>query len=38
MSHMRTPEQKFRRRLNEEKTILDLEPAIKKTIFQKIVE
>jgi len=38
MSYTRTPEQKFRRKLNEEKTILDLELAIKKARFQKIVE
>jgi len=38
MSHMRTSEQKFRRMLNEEKTILDLELAVKKARFQKIVE
>ena len=38
MSYTRSPEQKFRRMLNEEKTILDLELAVKKAIFQKIVE
>jgi len=35
MSYTRTPEQKFRRKLNEEKTILDLELAIKKQDFKK---
>lgn len=35
MSYIRTPEQRFRRMLNEEKTILDLELAVKKARFQK---
>ncbi len=35
MSKMRTPEQKSRKMLKEETTIIDLEMAIKKELFRK---
>jgi hypothetical protein len=35
MMKIRTSEQKFRKMLNEEKTIVDLELAVKKARFQK---
>lgn len=35
---MRTPEQKFRKMLNEEQSIIDLELAIKKEKFRKTQE
>ena len=35
MSKIRTPEQKFRKMLNEEKIIMDLELAVKKEQFKK---
>jgi hypothetical protein len=36
-SEMRTPEQKTRKMLNEERVIVDLELAIKKVKFRKIL-